>query len=99
MSEENAERVAKFNQNVLALKDTLKDDEDQEKFLTAILWLAWLLTAEEKDLEEGFNDSFTSGQADLIMGYASGSGPVPPAMASFIRSHTAGFIKTHALWP
>jgi hypothetical protein len=99
MSEENAERAAKFNQNVLALKKTLKDDEDQEKFLTAILWLAWLLTAEEEDLDNGFAGSFTPGQADLIMGYASGSGPAPPAMSSFIRSHTAGFIRSHALWP
>jgi hypothetical protein len=99
MSEENAERVAKFNQNVLALKDTLKDDEDQEKFLTAILWLAWLLTAEEEDLDRGFKDSFTSGQADLIMSYASGSGPLPPAIGSFIKALTADFIRSHALWP
>jgi hypothetical protein len=79
--------VVKFSQHVQAFKETL-EDEDERRFLSAILWIAWILTAQKDDLEAGFDESDTPDQADLITAYSSGSWTLPPSINASIRAHT-----------
>jgi hypothetical protein len=86
MSEDRAAKIARFNQNVQSLKNSL-EDEDEQDLLTSALWLVWLLTAQEEDLAKGFDVSFTPDQADLILTYSHGGGSLPAFVKSSIRSH------------
>jgi len=79
--------IVKFNQHVQAFKETL-EDEDEKRFFSAVLWIAWILTAQSGDLKKGFQDSFTPGQSDLVLAYTSGGWALPPFVTDSIRAHT-----------
>jgi hypothetical protein len=79
--------IVKFNQHVQAFKETL-EDEDEKRFFAAVLWIAWILTAQDEDLEKKFKESFTPDQAGLVLAYASGSWSLPPSINTSIRAHT-----------
>jgi hypothetical protein len=94
--------VVKFNQYVRTFKATL-EDEDERSFLSAILWIAWILTAQKEDLAAGFDDSFTPEQADLIKEYSSGNWTLPPVVHASINdsinSSINASIRAHILKP
>ncbi|RSM48749.1 hypothetical protein DMA12_06425 [Amycolatopsis balhimycina DSM 5908] len=77
--------VVKFSQYVQTFKSTL-EDEDERKFLSAILWIAWILTAQKEDLKAGFNESFTPEQADLITAYSHGNWTLPPLIQASLNT-------------
>jgi phosphoserine phosphatase len=74
------------------IKELTKDlPKEQQDFLSAMFWLAWLATAEEEALEREFEESFTPEQASLLVDYHSGGKSVH-MVPRFIRSH---FIRSH----
>jgi hypothetical protein len=75
MSNDKSAKFADFWHKVE--KATKKDlTKGQRELLHASLLLAWLATAQEAELEMGFDGSFTPEQAALLTQYQSGSGPV-----------------------
>jgi hypothetical protein len=79
MSEDKQAGFADFWPTVKELTKNLP--KEQQDFLSAMLWLAWLATAEEEAIKRRFEESFTSEfdesftpeQADLLVKYHSGA--------------------------
>lgn len=78
MSEDKPAETADFWPTV---KEMTKDlPKEQRDVLSAMLWLAWLATAEEatikhrseQALNAGFDESFTPEQAELLVKYRAG---------------------------
>jgi hypothetical protein len=94
MSEIDAAELDDFCTKLEQFMNTLS--EPQQALLNGILKIAWNATEREESLqeslEEGFNGSFSPGQAELILAYHP-SGPVV-AISRLIRSHH-GLIRSH----
>lgn len=75
MAKDESAKFAGFWQKV---EEATKDDltKQQQELLLACLWLAWVSTAQEDDLLNGFQGSFTPDQAAALVKYHAGSGTV-----------------------
>ncbi|OXM63273.1 hypothetical protein [Amycolatopsis vastitatis] len=89
MSEDKQADFANFWPTVTELTKNLP--KEQQDFLSAMLWLAWLATAEEEAIKSDFEVSFTPEQAALLVDYHAGSTAVH-MVPRFIK---ADFIKPH----
>jgi hypothetical protein len=87
MSEDKSTEFTNLWQSVNEGTENLS--ESQREVLLASLWLAWISTAQEEELKNGFEGSFTPEQAAMLKNY-SGKGPlhlVPRMIEGSIRSH------------
>jgi|tagenome__1003787_1003787.scaffolds.fasta_scaffold16698900_1 hypothetical protein len=85
MSDTRSAEFAELWQKVSAAENGLTEKE--KDLLLACLKIAWASIVEKDLLENGFQGSFTSEQADMIVKYASASGSVH-ALPHLFPSHS-----------